>query len=66
VPPVLMAGTTNADGGSPLGPPLLEAYGDAGTQPIAVYWLYLAAFAVVFFIGAWVTLRRRCRRNRRS
>jgi hypothetical protein len=36
-----------AEGGSPLGPPLLESYGDAGTQPIGTYWLTLAAFAVV-------------------
>src|SRR5207248_6059724 len=38
-----------AEGGSPLGPPLLQAYGNAGTQATGVYWLYLAAFAVVFF-----------------
>jgi len=56
-----------ADGGSPLGPPLLEAYGaDAGTQATAAYWLYLAAFAVVFFFGAWAILRRRSRSGRRS
>jgi ABC-type multidrug transport system ATPase subunit len=49
-----------AHGGSPLGPPLLQAYGNAGTQTTGVYWLYLAAFAVVFFAGAWITLVRRC------
>ena len=54
-----------ADGNSPLGPPLLEAYGDAGTRATGVYWLYLTAFAVVFFVGAWLTLRRRCGRSAR-
>jgi ABC-type multidrug transport system ATPase subunit len=56
---------TLTDGGSPLGPPLVAAYGDAGTQATGVYWLYLAAFTVVFFVGAWLTLRRRCRRTTR-
>jgi hypothetical protein len=54
-----------ARGGSPLGPPLLRAYGDAGTQATGVYWLYLAAFVAVFFIGAWMTLVRRCRGSTR-
>jgi ABC-type multidrug transport system ATPase subunit len=53
------------DGGSPLGPPLLEAYGDAGTQATGVYWVYLAAFTVVFFAGAWLVLERRCRTSTR-
>ena len=52
-----------AHGGSPLGPPLLEAYGDAGTETTATYWLYLAAFVLVFFAGAWLTLAYRCRRS---
>ena len=55
-----------SEGGSPLGPPLLRAYGSAGTATTGVYWLYLAAFAVVFFAGAWVTLVRKCRRSTRS
>jgi ABC-type transport system involved in multi-copper enzyme maturation permease subunit len=55
-----------ADGGSPLGPPLIAAYGGkAGTAATAVYWSYLAAFTVVFFFGAWAILRRRCRRSSR-
>ncbi len=54
-----------ADGGSPLGPPLIAAYGDAGTQATGVYWLYLAAFTVVFFFGAWLILRRKTRRPAR-
>jgi ABC-type multidrug transport system ATPase subunit/ABC-type transport system involved in multi-copper enzyme maturation permease subunit len=54
-----------ADGGSPLGPPLLEAYGDAGTQATGVYWVYLAAFTVVFFAAAWLVLEGRCRSSTR-
>jgi ABC-type multidrug transport system ATPase subunit len=52
-------------GGSPLGPPLLKAYGDAGTQATVIYWGYLAAFTIVFFAGAWLVLDRRCRRGTR-
>ena len=40
-----------AEGGSPLGPPLLASYGDAGTQSTGTYWLVLAAFAVVFLVA---------------
>jgi ABC-type multidrug transport system ATPase subunit len=54
-----------ADGGSPLGPPLLRSYGHAGTASTGTYWLYLAVFVVVFFAGAWVTLVRKCRRGAR-
>ena len=54
-----------SDGGSPLGPPLVAEYGDAGTQATGTYWLYLGAFTVVFFIGAWMILRRRTRRASR-
>ena len=54
-----------SEGGSPLGPPLLRAYGAAGTATTGVYWLYLAAFAVVFFAGAWATLVRKSRRSTR-
>jgi ABC-type multidrug transport system ATPase subunit len=54
-----------AEGGSPLGPPLIAAYGDAGRQATGVYWLYLAAFTVVFFFGAWLILRRKTRRSAR-
>ena len=50
-----------ADGGSALGPPLLDAYGDAGTRATGVYWLLLTAFIVVFLVGALLILRRRCR-----
>jgi ABC-type multidrug transport system ATPase subunit len=49
-------------GGSPLGPPLVRAYGDAGTSSTATYWLYLALFVVVFLAAAWATLARRLSR----
>ena len=52
-------------GGSPLGPPLVRAYGSAGTASTGAYWLYLGAFSVVFLAGAWVTLVRKCRRGAR-
>ena len=52
-------------GGSPLGPPLLRAYGPAGESATSTYWLYLAAFVVVFFAGAWWTLARRIARGTR-
>ena len=48
-------------GGSPLGPPLVRAYGTAGTQATGVYWLYLGAFVLVFLAGAWAVLVRRVR-----
>ena len=40
-----------AEGGSPLGPPLLASYGEAGTQSTATYWAILAAFGVVFLLA---------------
>jgi ABC-type multidrug transport system ATPase subunit len=49
------------DGGSPLGPPLLAEYGDAGTASRATYWAILAATIVVLLVAAWVVLARRCR-----
>jgi ABC-type multidrug transport system ATPase subunit len=45
-------------GGSPLGPPLVRAYGNAGTEAAGVYWLYLVTFVVVFLAGAWAALVR--------
>jgi ABC-type multidrug transport system ATPase subunit len=54
-----------AKGGSPLGPPLLESYGDAGTQPTGAYWLILATFAAVFLVGTWRVLVRATRRSMR-
>jgi ABC-type multidrug transport system ATPase subunit len=54
-----------AEGGSPLGPPLLESYGDAGTHPTGTYWLVLAAFVVVLLVATWGVLVRSTRRSRR-
>jgi ABC-type multidrug transport system ATPase subunit len=54
-----------AHGGSSLGPPLLRAYGDAGTLATGTYWLFLGSFVVVFTVGAWATLVRKCRRATR-
>jgi hypothetical protein len=50
-----------AEGGSPLGPPLLESYGDAGTQASPAYWLILAAFTCVFLFATWAILVRSTR-----
>jgi hypothetical protein len=50
-------------GGSPLGPPLVRAYGSAGEALLAAYWLYLAAFVAIFFAGAWAALARSCRQQ---
>jgi ABC-type multidrug transport system ATPase subunit len=52
-------------GGSPLGAPLVRSYGSAGTAATSVYWLYLVAFIAVFLAGAWLALRRSCRRTTR-
>jgi ABC-type multidrug transport system ATPase subunit len=52
-------------GGSPLGPPLVRAYGNAGEQAAGVYWLYLGAFVLIFLGAAWATLVRGCRRESR-
>jgi ABC-type multidrug transport system ATPase subunit len=54
-----------ADGGSPLGPPLLESYGDAGTQATSTYWLILGVFAIVFLVGTWLVIVRSARRSAR-
>ena len=50
-----------AAGGSKLGPPLLEQYGNAGTRSTAFYWTVLATFTLVFLIGARLALGRRSR-----
>jgi ABC-type multidrug transport system ATPase subunit len=54
-----------AEGGSPLGPPLLKSFGAAGTSPVGVFWAYLASFVIVFFVGAWAVLARSLRRGAR-
>ncbi len=47
-----------AGGGSPLGQPLLDAYGDAGTLPTTTYWLVLTLFAAAFLGATWMVLVR--------
>ena len=47
-----------AGGGSPLGQPLLDSYGDAGTLPTGTYWLVLTLFAVAFLGATWAVLVR--------
>jgi ABC-type multidrug transport system ATPase subunit len=46
------------EGGSPLGPPLVASYGDAGLHSTGFYWWVLAAFAAAFFVAAWGILHR--------
>jgi hypothetical protein len=52
-------------GGSPLGPPLLASYGQAGTESTGTYWIILAAFALVFLVGTWAVIVRTTRRPMR-
>jgi ABC-type multidrug transport system ATPase subunit len=51
-----------AEGHSPLGPPLLSSYGDAGSMSTGTYWVTLGVFAVVFLVGTWAVLARSTRR----
>ncbi|HWC14970.1 MAG TPA: ATP-binding cassette domain-containing protein [Actinomycetota bacterium] len=50
-------------GSSPLGPPLVESYGNAGTSAIGLYWSYLIGFALLFLLCASAMLRRKMRRR---
>jgi hypothetical protein len=50
-----------ADGGSRLGPPLLDQYGGAGMRSTGFYWAILVIFTVVFLCGAYFALRHRSR-----
>jgi len=54
-----------ATGGSPLGPPLLESYGDAGAHTTGTYWLVLAAFAIALLVATWSVLVRSTRKSKR-
>ena len=54
-----------AHGNSPLGPPMLTAYGPADTSATHVYWLYLLAFIVVLLAAAWAALVRGSRSSTR-
>ncbi|MFN8025810.1 MAG: ATP-binding cassette domain-containing protein [Acidimicrobiia bacterium] len=48
-------------GASPLGPPLLASYGDAGTLATTTSWAALACFAVAFLAATWAVLARTTR-----
>jgi ABC-type multidrug transport system ATPase subunit len=50
-------------GGSPLGPPLLAAYGASFDRPAGQNWLILAGMTVLFLAGTLLVLRRRCGRR---
>jgi ABC-type multidrug transport system ATPase subunit len=52
-----------SEGGSPLGPPLLDSYGAAGTEVTGAYWLVLLAFTVVFLVATWAVVVRTTRRS---
>ena len=54
-----------AEGGSPLGPPLLDSYGDGATSSLATYWLVLAVSIVVLLAATWLLLQRSTRRATR-
>jgi hypothetical protein len=47
-----------SEGGSPLGPPLLESFGDAGSASTGTYAAVLAAFAVALLCATWAVLAR--------
>jgi ABC-type multidrug transport system ATPase subunit len=52
-------------GGAPLGPPLVESYGAAGTLATGTYWGILLAVTLGFLVAAWWVLRATVRRGRR-
>ncbi len=54
-----------AEGRSPLGPPLLASYGDAGTNDTAYYWLILAGFVIAFLSATWFVIARSTRQSGR-
>jgi len=54
-----------AEGGSPLGPPLLQSYGNAGTAATLTYWLILAAFSIAFLAATTGVLARTTRNTAR-
>jgi ABC-type multidrug transport system ATPase subunit len=51
------------DGGSPLGRPLLAAYGNSFDRAVGQNWLILAGMTVFFLAAAVLVLRRRCGRR---
>ncbi|MET8283070.1 ATP-binding cassette domain-containing protein [Micromonospora sp. NPDC005174] len=47
------------DGGSPLGPPLLQTYGDSFSRPVWIDWLVLGGFVLLSLVATWAVLVRR-------
>ncbi|MGV9212305.1 ATP-binding cassette domain-containing protein [Micromonospora sp. RB23] len=47
------------DGNSPLGPPLLQTYGDSFSRPIVLDWLVLGGFVLLSLAATWAVLVRR-------
>ena len=54
-----------AEGGSPLGPPLLDSYGDGATSSLATYWIVLGVSIIVLLVATWLLLQRSTRRATR-
>jgi hypothetical protein len=54
------------DGGSPLGPPLLDTYRDSFAGSVPLKWITLTSFALVFLVAAALVLARKTPRRRRS
>ena len=48
-----------ANGASPLGPPLLDQYGDSFSRPVVETWLIMTAFTVVFLAATCLVLKRK-------
>ncbi|TYB41994.1 ATP-binding cassette domain-containing protein [Actinomadura chibensis] len=48
-----------ATGRSPLGPPLLDSYGDTFSRAVAADWAFLGGFAALFLAGTWLVIVRR-------
>jgi hypothetical protein len=54
-----------AEGGSPLGPPLLESFGDAGSASTGTYAVVLIVFAALLLAATWMVLARSTRHTSR-
>lgn len=54
------------DGGSPLGPPLLAAYGESFSRSAQLSWVILAAFSAVLLFGTCLVLTARCGGKRKE
>ncbi|MFD3513333.1 ATP-binding cassette domain-containing protein [Streptomyces sp. NPDC058657] len=51
------------NGSSPLGPPLLQSYGDTFAHPAGRGWVVLTGFTVLFLALTWWVLVRKCRQG---